>query len=152
MSLAKRYKIYFWWRDTANQPYMQSVSRKHNFKAEWGKRFFQVHRTGDRKMPTDPRTPGAFLIRHPKGFWNGPKQERKRAKGTTMCEWQSDSPSYSEVYRDLCVQLAIMGFATRVSGRFARWPIRPKTFRPISESIRPKKKSIRPDQESIRPD
>ena len=39
-----------------------------------------------------------------------------------------------------------------VSGRFARWPIRPKTFRPISESIRPKKKSIRPDQESIRPD
>ena len=37
-------------------------------------------------------------------------------------------------------------------GRFARWPIRPKTFRPDEESMRPDEESIRPDEESIRPD
>lgn len=95
---------------------MQLVSRKHNFKAEWGKRFFQVHRTGDRKSENPRRFFNPSSQRLSK--WTETRRKRGEARDLAL-QCASGSlihrrnrryiVTYVRLWR---VQLAIMGFAT----------------------------------------
>ena len=51
---------------------------------------------------------------------------------------------------DFQIWCLIQGFTTE-TGRFARSPFRPRSFRPKSKSFRPKSESFRPNLKSFRP-